>query len=131
MKEQSKYTILIIDDDPVCVRFLMNILQNDYKLFLAKNGKDGIATAINEAPDLIILDVNMPGATGYEVISSLQNMDETRKIPVIFHTSMDSPTDKEKGLKLGAVDYLCKNFSPDILKERIDNQIRTINAKNH
>jgi len=127
MENRPKNTILIVDDEPMCVKFLVAILENEYTLFVAKNGTDAINMAMNCIPDLIVLDVNMPDLSGYVVISALKHMDETKNIPVIFNTSQDTPEDKKMGLNLGAVDYLPKNGSPSHVKNMIRIQIDTIN----
>jgi len=126
MESTQKNTILIVDDDAMCVNFLLAVLKDEFKVLVAKNGNDGITTAINYIPDLIILDVAMPDLSGYEVISTLKRMVETKNIPVIFNTSLDTPEEKERGLKLGAVDYLQKNRNPSQVKQRILIQINAI-----
>lgn len=129
MEEKAKNTILVVDDDSVYMNFLVQLLKDEYTIFVAKSGNAAITMAMNEVPDLILLDVTMPDITGHEVILSLKFMNETKKIPTIFITSLDSPEDKIKGFQLGAVDYIQKNSSPDAIKDTIQKQIEIINAK--
>ena len=128
MGPEHKNTILIVDDDSLCVRFLVNVLCNDYVMFVAKSGREGINMAMNQQPDLIILDIEMPGLSGHEVIAALRHMRETENIPVIFYTSLVAPSDAALGLRLGAVDYINKEFKPDEIKARIQSQIQLAKA---
>jgi putative two-component system response regulator len=124
---ENKNTILIVDDDSSCVEFLVCLLENEYTLHVVMNGNDAITTAMNIIPDLILMDVMMPDMTGFEVLRAMKHLRETENIPVVFVTSQNSFAEKEKGLHLGAVDYLLKSYTPDVIKERIKTQIQTIN----
>lgn len=124
MVDKTKKTILIVDDDPMYVDFLVAVLKDEYSISVAKNGFDAITAAMDCMPDLIILDVNMPDLSGYEVISALKHMSETKSIPVIFNSSLDSFDDTIKGLTFGAVDYFIKNSDPNEIKNRIKHQIK-------
>ncbi|MCL2388392.1 MAG: response regulator [Defluviitaleaceae bacterium] len=126
--DKRKNTILILDDDPLFVTVLVELLKDDYTLFTARNGHNAINLAMNERPDLILMDVSMPEMTGYEVISALQYMNETKKIPTIFITHADTPQDEQQGLRLGAVDYIQKSLRAEDIKKRIDIQIEIING---
>ena len=123
----NKNAVLIIDDETANIIALTNILSAEYEVCAAKNGSDAIALAREEQPDLILLDVLMPDMDGYEVIASLKNADKTREIPVIFITGLDNPDAERKGLALGAADYILKPFNPDIVKLRVENQLKVVN----
>ena len=119
--------VLIIDDETANIIALTNILSSSYNVFAAKNGPDAITLAEKHLPDVILLDVLMPGMDGYEVISTLKSTDKTRDIPVIFITGLDNIDAEKKGLSLGAADYIPKPFNPDIVKLRVQIQIKLVN----
>ncbi|MCL2087096.1 MAG: response regulator [Oscillospiraceae bacterium] len=121
-----KKSILIIDDQSLNDSLLTNILEADYTIYAANNGADGIKAARKHIPDIILLDVVMPEMDGYEVIAVLKKSKQTRHIPVIFLTALNSPADEEKGFALGAADYISKPFSPAIIKWRVQNQIQKV-----
>jgi len=115
-----KHCILVIDDAPMILRALGDILKTDYNVLIAKSGEQGIASAKKNMPDIILLDVMMPGMTGFEVIEALKADETTQNIPVIFITGDDSHESKEKGYQLGAVDYIEKPFVELIVKKRVE-----------
>jgi len=119
--------VLIIDDETANIIALTNILSPEYDVFAAKNGHDAIILAEKHLPDVVLLDVLMPGMDGYEVISTLKSKENTRDIPVIFITGLDNIDAEKKGLSLGAADYIPKPFSPDIVKLRVQIQIKLVN----
>ena len=113
-------TILIVDDDPTILTTMNKILSPTYKVRVANSGTRALdIMATNPHPDLILLDLLMPGMDGYSVLSQLKENPDTRDIPVIFVTVMESTVDEEKGLLLGAADYITKPFKPAILLARI------------
>ncbi len=116
----ERQTILIVDDVPANIRVLGESLKSEYKIRLATNGAKAleIAGGINP-PDLILLDILMPGMDGYEVCKKLKADSTTTHIPVIFITAMDQEEDETRGLDLGAVDYIIKPFSLPITKARV------------
>ncbi len=116
MKNQK---ILIIDDEKTNLKVLSDILKNDVEVILAKDGEQGISKAIQFKPDLILLDVIMPGMNGFEVIRQLKGNTMTSAIPVIFVTAEMDVIKEERGLKLGACDYIQKPFHVAILKCRV------------
>ncbi|MBE0583255.1 MAG: diguanylate cyclase, partial [Desulfofustis sp.] len=119
--------ILIVDDEKMNLKVLADLLKDEYVPVLARNGEQAIQHALSETPpDLILLDVIMPQMGGYEVIKYLKNNDKTKNIPVIFVTALSSIEDEEFGLRLGAVDYITKPFSPPIVKIRIRNHLRMV-----
>ncbi len=102
---------------------LAGLLEDEHKIVTASNGEQGIKQAVNEAPDLILLDVTMPGMDGYMVCDELKTNVQTRNIPIIFVTAMDEMEDEARGLELGAIDYITKPFSPQIVKARVRNHL--------
>ncbi len=115
--------ILIIDDTPANIQVLYEIFNQEYETYFATSGKDGIAIAHRELPDIILLDIMMPEMDGYEVCSLLKNDPATESIPVLFVTAMDEEEDETKGLALGAIDYVTKPISPSIVKARVKNHL--------
>jgi class 3 adenylate cyclase len=116
----EKHTILIVDDTQENILLLSEILESDYLTKAASDGERALKIAFGaEPPDLVLLDVMMPGMSGYEVCRRLKENAVTRPIPVIFVTAMNEVEDETKGLELGAVDYLTKPISPPIVKARV------------
>ena len=127
MRKREKERILIVDDEKMNLKVLADLLKDEYSPVLARNGEQALQHAFSESPpDLILLDVIMPGLGGYEVIKTLKNNDKTNNIPVIFVTALNSIEDEERGLLLGAVDYIAKPFSPPIVKMRVRNHLRIV-----
>ena len=127
MERKDKPRILIVDDEKMNLKVLADLLREDYAPVLARDGKQALQQALGDSPpDLILLDVVMPHMGGYEVIKRLKDNDRTKNIPVIFVTSLDSVVDEEHGLKLGAVDYITKPFSPPMVKIRVHNHLRIV-----
>ena len=127
MDETKKNSILIVDDEKANLIVLTHILSQEYTIYTAKDGQDAINKAGKLLPDLILLDIIMPEMDGYEVLTTLKNTEETRAIPVIFITGLDSSEDEEKGLVLKAADYISKPFRAAIVKLRVGNQIQIVN----
>ncbi|NQZ09287.1 MAG: diguanylate cyclase [Algicola sp.] len=126
MNNVDKYTptILAIDDMPVNLDILVEHYQHDQvNLTVALCPLDGLKLAETLKPDLILLDIMMPVMDGYEVCSRLKSNPKTRHIPVIFVTAMSESSDEQKGLALGAVDYISKPFVMPILKARVRNHL--------
>ena len=112
-------TVLIVDDDRLNRALLAELLKDDCRLLLAKDGLSGLDIAQREDVSLILLDVSMPGMDGYEVMRRLRANPETADIGVIFITGMAEEEDEEKGLMLGAADYVQKPIRPAIVKARV------------
>lgn len=125
----SAFTVLIVDDEKHNRMMLTELLKSDYQLILAKNGEQALQRAREHRPDLILLDVLMPDMDGYAVIRALKHDDQTRDIPVIFVTALDSVSDEEKGLDLGAVDYISKPFHPPIVRVRVRNHLQSVQQR--
>ncbi len=113
------YKILIVDDVSNNRLIMEKILEELCSVILASNGEEALKLAIEEKPDLILLDIIMPGMNGYEVCKTLKKSKKTRHIPVVFVTAKDDAVDEEKGLKLGAIDYITKPFKFSIIKARV------------
>ncbi|MBE0504240.1 MAG: diguanylate cyclase [Desulfuromonadales bacterium] len=121
--ENTRQKILIIDDTPANILIMHAVLGATYQTFFTTSGREGIKMARQELPDLILLDVMMPEMDGYEVCRELKAEPLTRRIPVIFITTMSDVEDEMKGLELGAIDYIIKPFSPSIVNARIKNHL--------
>lgn len=123
MELTKKHNILIIDDSEFNIAVLLRILGSSYSVSIAKSGIEGIEIAKKLNPDVIILDIIMPGMDGFETIAVLKKNASTSKIPVIFISGLSKTEDEEKGLALGGADYITKPFSTEIVKLRVRNQI--------
>ena len=125
----SSFTLLIVDDEKHNRTLLTELLQDDYQIILAKNGVQALEKARERSPDLILLDVLMPEMDGLAVIRALKAGDATRHIPVIFVSALDSILDEERGLELGAVDYITKPFHPPIVRVRVRNHLQSVHQR--
>jgi signal transduction histidine kinase len=105
------------------------MLQRDYTVFTAKDGEEALKKAEKNLPDLILLDIILPGIDGYETFVKLRKLEKVKDIPVIFITGLTESKSEEKGLELGAVDYITKPFNPVIVKLKIRHQIKIINLQ--
>ena len=116
----EKSTILVVDDTPDNLALMMDLLKDTYKVRLANSGERALKMlAGSPPPDLILLDIMMPGMDGYEVCQRLKSNPVTRDIPVVFLTAKAEVEDEKRGLEIGAVDYLTKPVSPPIVLARI------------
>jgi len=121
-----EHTILIIDDDMLNIMALTHLLSDEFNVVTEKCGHNAVAVAKKLKPDIILLDILMPGINGFEVIDELKKDEETKEIPVIFVTGLNNTKDEERGLTLGAADYINKPLSGYIVKLRIKNQLQII-----
>lgn len=120
--------ILVVEDEKDILELIaFNLECSGYTVFKASNGEDGLQLANAEMPDLILLDIMMPGIDGFDVCRSLKQEQKTRKIPIIMLTARGEDTDIVSGLELGAEDYVTKPFSPKILVARIRTVLRRSN----
>ena len=126
MKTVDTRSILIVDDEQSNIMALSHILSSEFTIYAVKDGQDAIEMAEEFLPDVILLDIIMPEMDGYAVISALKSSEKTLHIPVIFITGLSNADDEEKGLALGAADYISKPFSAAIVKLRVQNQIKLI-----
>jgi len=127
MGAEKKNSLLIIDDEKTNLQILVHILGPEYTIYTATSGESGMKIALEHLPDLILLDIIMPGMDGYQVLSEIKKNETTRRIPVIFITGLNSDKDEEKGLAHDAADYITKPFSNAIVTLRVRNQIQMIN----
>lgn len=116
---QNHPTLLLVDDEPTNLHVLKQILQDNYRLIFARDGDKALELAQQQKPDLILLDIMMPGMTGYEVCSALKASPLTSHIPVIFVTALDDDTDETRGFDVGCVDYITKPVSPAVVRARV------------
>lgn len=115
----EKQKILIIDDAKFTLATAKDVLKDDYELYEALSATEGFDILDKVIPDLILLDVVMPGMDGYEMLTKLKSIPRYKKIPVIFLTAADEPESEVKGFELGAVDFIVKPFVPIIMRRRI------------
>ncbi|MGK7872695.1 MAG: adenylate/guanylate cyclase domain-containing protein [Xenococcaceae cyanobacterium] len=121
---KNKGNILVVDDTPDNLRLLSVMLtEQGYKVRKALNGQTALKTVRIVPPDLILLDINMPGMNGYEVCQALKADEQTKEIPVIFISALDDVLDKVKAFKVGGVDYITKPFQGEEVLARIENQL--------
>ncbi len=123
-KERQKQTVLVVDDAPSNIQVVNSILKDTYNVRIATNGERALALAkVTPPPDLILLDVMMPGMDGYEVCTYLKTDPETKDIPVIFLTGQTETADETRGFDVGAVDYIHKPFSPAVVQARVQTHL--------
>jgi len=123
MDESSR--VLIVDDERHNIKVLADFLRNEHRIMAAKSGKQAIeAVQGPNLPDLILLDIMMPGMDGYDVCRQLKADTRTMHIPVIFITALDASDDEARGFDVGAVDYIAKPFKPVIVKARVRTHIQ-------
>ncbi|MDR3214245.1 MAG: diguanylate cyclase [Azoarcus sp.] len=125
-EDETRNTILLVDDDTLNLLALKKILSPDYDVFIAKSGAQALKMLTSNKPDLILLDVMMPGMSGFDVLTCLKSDEATRNIPVIFITGLTGEEDEEKGFSLGVSDYIQKPFRPTVVKVRVDTQMRIV-----
>jgi len=118
-----KPTIMLVDDSPENIKILSAALSAQYTVKVVNSGQQALKTVVAQSPNLILLDIMMPGMDGYEVCKQLKRNPATRDIPVIFITALDSAEDEMKGLSLGAIDYITKPIHTSIALVRIENHL--------
>ncbi len=117
--------ILVIDDHPENVFMIQDRLEHDgYEVLTAFNGREGIDKALNELPDLILLDIMMPDITGFDVCKTLVRDQKTKNIPIILVTAKSSAEDTKEGLEAGAIDYIKKPFNKVELLARVNSALK-------
>jgi diguanylate cyclase (GGDEF)-like protein len=120
---ERRSTILVVDDEHLYLELIADILGDDYRILVADEGMTGMELAAENVPQLILLDLMMPGIDGFEVYRCLKADPRTWEIPVIFITGMGDVATETKGLKMGAVDYINKPINPDLVRARVNTQI--------
>lgn len=121
--------ILIVDDSRLHATQLKDILKDEYDVAIAQTAEEGIRRASSESFSLILLDVVMPGMDGFTVLKLLQEEIITQSVPVIMITSLTNAEDEQRGLILGAVDYITKPFNPLVVKARVNTHIKLYNYR--
>ena len=125
---EPKNKVLVVDDDPTLLKQTQLILQHIYEVHLAASGKQALALlSKGSRPDLILLDILMPDMDGYQTLTAIRGIEDCDRIPVIFLTSVSEAEAEVRGLETGAVDYIIKPFSEQVLMARA--AIRIKNAK--
>ncbi|WP_084417491.1 diguanylate cyclase [Chrysiogenes arsenatis] len=120
----DEFTILIVDDEPTNIEVLTRTLSQDYHIISATDGRKALQIALSdEQPDLILLDVMMPGMSGYDICRRLKSDNRTMNIPIIFVTACDDRESEETGLELGAVDYITRPFHVPVVRARVRNHV--------
>ncbi|MCF6267133.1 MAG: response regulator [Desulfuromusa sp.] len=128
----QKKQILIVDDTPANIDTLLAVLGDEYDLRIAIDGEMALhSLQQDELPDLILLDIMMPGMDGYEVCKRLKSSVRTRGIGIIFLTALSESSEQEKGLSLGAEDYITKPFDPAIIRARVRTQLELKRYRDH
>ncbi len=121
--------ILLVDDEPTNLRVLRTVLNDLYRLLFAKNGQEALQLAAEHQPDLVLLDVMMPGMTGFEVCTALKANNQTQHIPVIFVTALRDEIDETQGFDVGAVDYITKPITPAVVRARVKTHLSLVQAE--
>ncbi|WP_255412101.1 diguanylate cyclase [Desulfonatronum sp. SC1] len=121
--------ILVVDDEPVNIELIADIFDRDHEILFAVNGEQALKVAAASIPDVILLDVMLPGMDGFEVCARLKADALTRDIPVIFITGLGDTAAETKGLELGAMDYIAKPINPPVVRMRVGNQIELKRAR--
>jgi|APLak6261674355_1056100.scaffolds.fasta_scaffold00414_4 diguanylate cyclase (GGDEF)-like protein len=126
----NRQRILIVDDERINRKVLTDLLQDDHRIIVAKNGAQALKRVESDPHiDLILLDVMMPDMDGYEVLEQLKRSDKTKDIMVVFITALTSLDDEERGLRMGATDYIGKPFRPSIVKARVENYLQIVRQR--
>jgi len=131
MRDFSELKVMVVDDTETNIDILVETLGDDYDVSVAMDGETALEDIAEDIPDLILLDIMMPGMDGYEVCEKLKADENTRSIPVVFVTAMGEEEDEAKGLALGAVDYITKPFKPGLVKARVRNHLELKIHRDH
>ena len=127
--KDSRQTLLVVDDEATNLQVLRHTLQDEYRLLFAKDGYKALELAQADRPDLILLDIMMPGLSGYDVCTALKQDSSTTSIPIIFVSALAEADNEMLGLKLGAVDYISKPYNPGIVKARVRTHLSLVQAQ--
>lgn len=121
--------VLIIDDSATNRQMLADLLHTDYAVMSAENGEEGVRLSQEHRPDVILLDVMMPGMDGYEVLRRLKQDERTASLCVVFLTGLDTAEAEERGLQEGASDYVTKPFHPLVVKARVALHMKVVRQR--
>ena len=128
---KTKPTLLAVDDVAINIDILLEALGNAYNVRVATSGATALESVKNDPPDLILLDVMMPGMDGFEVCRHLKDDPATQNIPIIFLTALNQDYDESRGLEMGAVDYISKPFKAAIINARVRNHLELKAHRDH
>ena len=123
----NRKIVLVVDDSAVNLELCKGLLSGEYDVRLAKSGKAALAALSRIRPDIILLDIEMPDMTGFEVLEAINKEFDLKDVPVIFVTSHASEKLVIKAIGHGATDYIVKPFPPDLLREKVRNAFKTNN----
>ncbi|MEO5373953.1 MAG: response regulator [Alphaproteobacteria bacterium] len=126
--DTRQQTILIVDDEPVNAHLISQLLKQ-HNVIVALNGTDGIDMALDQRPDLILLDINMPDMLGFEVCERLRANPITHDTPILFITTMDAIEDKIRGFAVGGFDYIVKPYSKEEVVARVNTHLSLRNLR--
>lgn len=122
-------TVMIVDDTEANIDILVKALDEHYDLMIAINGQDALDLMEQETPDIVLLDIMMPGMNGYEVLEKIKKNERTQDVPVIFLSAMSETKDKTRGFELGAVDFVTKPFEIPEMKARLSTHLELKEAR--
>jgi len=125
----EKMTILVVDDATENIDVIVGLLKQHYKVKASTNGLKALKIINSKPPDLVLLDIMMPGMDGYEVIKAIKQNPGTADIPVIFLTGKSEVSDETTGFELGAVDYISKPFNPSVVKARVQTHLDLVRQR--
>ncbi|MCK5735382.1 MAG: response regulator, partial [Spirochaetaceae bacterium] len=131
MPDLSTCSILVVDDTEEIIDILVEYLGSSYNVMVAMDGENALEIISSEKPDLILLDILMPGLDGYTVCKRIKDNPKTRDIPVIFLTSLSDTQDEKMGLQLGAIDYITKPLNQALVQARVKNQLELKMHRDH
>lgn len=131
MTDLSQMRVLVVDDVETNLDILVDSLGDDYRVSVAMDGESALEIIEEDPPDIILMDIMMPGIDGYEVCERLKSKTATRDIPVVFLTALSEEENEAKGLALGAVDYITKPFRAALVKARVKNHLELKQHKDH
>lgn len=127
----ARSTILVVDDTEANIDILVELLSDEYEVAVAMDGESALEILEEEHPNLILLDIMMPGIDGYEVCQRIKANERTWRIPIIFLTAVTDDSSEERGLSLGAVDYITKPFNPALVLARVKNNLALQRYQDH
>ena len=122
-------SLLVVDDQPANIQALYQAFSQDHQVLMATNGERALALCRQNPPDIVLLDLVMPGMDGYEVLRQLREDPQTASIPVIFVTAKDAAEDEARGLAMGAVDFIVKPINPAVVRARVHTQVELARSR--
>ncbi len=123
-RSTERATVLLVDDQPANIQLLNALLEADHDVQMATGGADALRLIQESPPDLVLLDIQMPEVSGYEVCAQLKASDLTKDIPVIFITAQTTAEEETRCLKMGAVDFVAKPYNPEVVKARVRTHVQ-------